>query len=68
MKALIVITGRGMGGDAVNALNITKALEKIGFQCEIALDTNAPGLLFKKMVIPGIKFLFLKQGVMQPRN
>ncbi|MDR2829464.1 MAG: glycosyltransferase [Methanobrevibacter sp.] len=48
MKALIVITGRGMGGDAVNALNITKALEKIGFQCEIALDTNAPGLLFKK--------------------
>jgi UDP-N-acetylglucosamine--N-acetylmuramyl-(pentapeptide) pyrophosphoryl-undecaprenol N-acetylglucosamine transferase len=48
MKALLVITGRGMGGDAVNALNIAKSLEKKGIQCEIALDYNAPGLLFKK--------------------
>jgi UDP-N-acetylglucosamine--N-acetylmuramyl-(pentapeptide) pyrophosphoryl-undecaprenol N-acetylglucosamine transferase len=48
MKALIVITGRGMGGDAVNALNIIKSLENLEVQCEIALDTNAPGLLFKK--------------------
>lgn len=47
MKALLVITGRGMGGDAVNALNITRALEKKGIQCEIALDSKAPGLLFK---------------------
>ncbi|RBQ23427.1 UDP-N-acetylglucosamine--N-acetylmuramyl-(pentapeptide) pyrophosphoryl-undecaprenol N-acetylglucosamine transferase [Candidatus Methanobinarius endosymbioticus] len=47
MKALVVITGRGMGGDAVNALNIIRALEKKGVNCEIALDTNAPGLLFK---------------------
>ena len=48
MKALLVITGRGMGGDAVNALNIAKSLEKKGVQCELALDHNAPGLLFKK--------------------
>ncbi|MDR2624384.1 MAG: glycosyltransferase family 1 protein [Methanobrevibacter sp.] len=48
MKALIVITGRGIGGDAVNALNIIKSLEDVDIQCEIALDTNAPGLLFKK--------------------
>lgn len=47
MKALLVITGRGMGGDAVNALNIAKALEKKGIKCELALDHNAPGLLFK---------------------
>ncbi|MCL2156979.1 MAG: glycosyltransferase [Methanobrevibacter sp.] len=48
MKALLVITGRGMGGDAVNALNIAKSLEKKGVQCELALDYSAPGLLFKK--------------------
>ena len=36
-----------MGGDAVNALNIARALEKKGVQCEIALDHDAPGLLFK---------------------
>lgn len=48
MKALLVITGRGMGGDAVNALNIAKSLEQMGVQCELALDHDAPGLLFKK--------------------
>jgi UDP-N-acetylglucosamine--N-acetylmuramyl-(pentapeptide) pyrophosphoryl-undecaprenol N-acetylglucosamine transferase len=48
MKALLVITGRGMGGDAVNALNISKSLENKGVQCELALDHDAPGLLFKK--------------------
>jgi len=47
MKALLIITGRGMGGDAINALNIARSLEKKGIQCEIALDKNAPGLLFK---------------------
>lgn len=47
MKALLVITGRGMGGDAVNALNIIRTLEKKGIECEIALDHKAPGLLFK---------------------
>lgn len=48
MKALFVVTGRGIGGDAVTALNIADALSKYGFQCEFALDHNAPGLLFKK--------------------
>ncbi len=48
MKALFIVTGRGIGGDAVTAFNIAKALSKYGFQCEFALDHNAPGLLFKK--------------------
>lgn len=48
MKALIVITGRGLGGDAVIANNIIEGLEAKGVQCEIALDESAPGLLFKK--------------------
>jgi UDP-N-acetylglucosamine--N-acetylmuramyl-(pentapeptide) pyrophosphoryl-undecaprenol N-acetylglucosamine transferase len=48
MKALLVITGRGIGGDARVGLNVTKALENEGLDCEIALDHNAPGLLYKK--------------------
>ena len=48
MKALFVVTGRGIGGDAMTALNISKALSKYGFECEFALDHTAPGLLFKK--------------------
>ena len=48
MKALIVITGRGLGGDSVIAYNIIEGLEAKGVQCEIALDESAPGLLFKK--------------------
>lgn len=48
MKALVVVTGRGLGGDAVIGLNIIKALENKGFDCEIALDYNAPGILFEK--------------------
>lgn len=48
MKALLFITGRGMGGDAMNALNIARSLEAEGVQCELVLDSNAPGLLFKK--------------------
>ena len=48
MKTLLIITGRGLGGDAAIALNIIKTLEKRGVQCEIALDESAPGLLFKK--------------------
>ncbi|MDO5848459.1 MAG: glycosyltransferase [Methanobrevibacter sp.] len=47
MKALVVITGRGLGGDASIALNTIKALEKQGVECEIALDKSAPGILFK---------------------
>ena len=48
LKALLVVTGRGLGGDAAIALNIIKALEKRGVECEIALDKSAPGILFKK--------------------
>ena len=48
MRALVVITGRGLGGDAVVALNLISALENKGVQCEIALDESAPGILFKK--------------------
>lgn len=47
MKALIVVTGRGLGGDAVIALNIIKIFEKRGVTCEIALDESAPGILFE---------------------
>lgn len=48
MKALLVVTGRGLGGDAMIALNTIKALEKRGVKCEIALDESAPGILFEK--------------------
>ena len=48
MKALLVVTGRGLGGDASIALNTIKALEKRGVKCEIALDESAPGILFEK--------------------
>lgn len=48
MKALVVVTGRGLGGDAVIGLNIIKSLEAKGVQCEIALDSTAPGILFEK--------------------
>lgn len=48
MKALLVVTGRGLGGDAAIALNLIRSLEKKGVECEIALDETAPGILFKK--------------------
>lgn len=48
IKALLFITGRGLGGDAVIALNIINKLSNNGVNCEIALDESAPGLLFKK--------------------
>lgn len=48
MKALLIITGRGMGGDAITAINIAEALAKQGVSCEFALDHDAPGLVFKK--------------------
>lgn len=48
MKALFIVTGRGLGGDAVVALNLIKSLEKKGVTCDIALDESAPGVLFKK--------------------
>jgi UDP-N-acetylglucosamine--N-acetylmuramyl-(pentapeptide) pyrophosphoryl-undecaprenol N-acetylglucosamine transferase len=48
LKALLVVTGRGMGGDTVTALNIARALSNHGVECEFALDRTAPGILFKK--------------------
>ncbi|MEN4017470.1 MAG: glycosyltransferase [Methanobacterium sp.] len=48
MKALFVVTGRGIGGDAAIAFHISKALSKYGMKCEFALNHGAPGLLFKK--------------------
>ncbi len=48
MKALFMVTGRGIGGDAAISLNISRALSKYGVECEFALNYDAPGLLFKK--------------------
>ena len=47
MKALFIITGRGLGGDSMVALNTMKELEKRGIQCEVALDESAHGTLFE---------------------
>ena len=47
MKALFIVTGRGLGGDAVVALNLIRSLEKLGVECEIALDESAPGIVFE---------------------
>ncbi|BDZ68670.1 hypothetical protein [Methanobacterium ferruginis] len=48
MKALLIVTGRGIGGDAVIALNIARALAKHGIESEFALDHDAPGILLEK--------------------
>ncbi|MDO5860021.1 glycosyltransferase [Methanobrevibacter sp.] len=48
MKALFIVTGRGLGGDAMVALNTIKALEKRDVTCEIGLDASALGTLFEK--------------------
>ena len=48
MKVLVIVTGRGLGGDAMVALNVMRVLEKRGIECEIALDKTAPGVLFEK--------------------
>lgn len=48
MKALFMVTGRGIGGDAAIALNISNALSKYGVNCEFALNYGAIGTLFKK--------------------
>ncbi len=47
MKALFIVTGRGLGGDAMTALNAMRALERKGVTCEIALDASAHGTLFE---------------------
>ncbi|MDI9624186.1 MAG: glycosyltransferase [Methanothermobacter sp.] len=62
MKALFMITGRGMGGDAVMGLNIAQNLSTRGFECEFALDHTAPGILFKKRNIKWHKILIPQAG------
>ena len=62
MKALLIVTGRGLGGDAAVALNLIKSLEKRGVQCEIALDESAPGILFKKHGYPWHKISIPQAG------
>jgi UDP-N-acetylglucosamine--N-acetylmuramyl-(pentapeptide) pyrophosphoryl-undecaprenol N-acetylglucosamine transferase len=52
MKALLFVTGRGVGGDAVLAINTALALTEKGMDCEFVLDTQAPGYLFKKKGLP----------------
>lgn len=61
-KVLIVVTGRGLGGDAGIALNVYKALTKRGMECEIALDESAPGILFKKNNIEWNKVIIPQAG------
>lgn len=48
MKALLFVTGRGVGGDAVIALNTAMALSEKGFECDFALDHQAQGYVFEK--------------------
>lgn len=55
MKLLIFVTGRGIGGDAVTAYNISKTLEDKGIECKIVLDPSAPGYYFKKRNIEWLK-------------
>ncbi|EKF86238.1 glycosyltransferase [Methanobacterium formicicum] len=62
MKALFIVTGRGIGGDAVTGLNIALALEKYGVKCEFALDHSAPGLLLKKYDLPWYKISIPQAG------
>lgn len=55
MKLLIFVTGRGTGGDAVIAYNISKSLEEKGIETRIVLDPAAPGYYFKKRNIEWLK-------------
>ncbi|WP_323736805.1 glycosyltransferase [Methanosphaera sp. ISO3-F5] len=55
MKLLIFVTGRGTGGDAVTAYNISKVFEEKGIETKIVLDPSAPGYYFKKRNIEWIK-------------
>ena len=55
MKLLIFVTGRGTGGDAVTAYNISKSLEHKGIENKIVLDPSAPGYYFKKRNVEWLK-------------
>ena len=55
MKLLIFVTGRGIGGDAVTAYNILKALESKNISAKIVLGPSAPGYYFKKRNMSWLK-------------
>ena len=55
MKLLIFVTGRGIGGDAVTAYNILKALESKNISAKIVLNPSAPGYYFKKRNMSWLK-------------
>lgn len=48
LKAFFTVTGRGLGGDAVVALNTMLAFRKRGVECIIGIDDAASGDLFEK--------------------
>ncbi|MCI5867183.1 MAG: glycosyltransferase family 1 protein [Methanosphaera sp.] len=55
MKLLVFVTGRGIGGDAVTAYNITEALNDHGIDATVVLDPSAPGYYFKKRNVEWLK-------------
>ena len=55
MKLLIFVTGRGTGGDAVTAYNISQALNEQNVETKIVLDPSAPGYYFKKRNVEWLK-------------
>ncbi|RAP45119.1 MAG: MurG-like protein [Methanosphaera sp. rholeuAM6] len=55
MKLLIFVTGRGTGGDAVTAYNISQSLENKNVETKIVLDPSAPGYYLKKRNIEWLK-------------
>ena len=55
MKLFIFVKGRGIGGDAVTAYNILKALESKNISAKIVLDPSAPGYYFKKRNMSWLK-------------
>lgn len=68
MKALFIVTGRGLGGDSMIALNTIRAFEKRGIQCEVALDSSASWTLFKKTDTIGIEYQSLMPGACPQQN
>lgn len=55
MKLLIFVTGRGTGGDAAIAYNVSKALENHNIETKIVLDPSAPGYYFQKRNMSWLK-------------
>lgn len=68
MKCLFIVTGRGLGGDAMVALNAMRALEKREFNVKLPLMLLLMVLYLKKMDMNGIKFPFPMQEVILQLN